>query len=323
MRLYAIVVALVGIVLVLLLSGSLFTVGEAEQVIVTEFGRPVGDPITSAGLHWKTPFVQDVRRFEKRVLRWDGEPREISTREKKFIFIDTMARWRIGDPLTFLQAVGDIEAAQQRLDNIIDGVVKDTISSTALIDVVRSTSRAMAVDTEPGAGAGGEGFEEAAENVTVGRPKLLAHVTEEAAKRLTPLGIELLDVRVTRVNFVDKVLQDVYRRMVSERQRIAERFRSEGQGERARILGSLEKEQKRITSEAFRDAEKTRGEADAKAAAIYSEAYSKDPDFYAFVRSLETLEAAVADGTTTALLSTKGALFNLLRDSGAVPGAKR
>lgn len=323
MRFSAIVVVLALLAAILLLSGSLFTVGEAEQVIVTEFGRPVGDPITSAGLHWKTPFVQDVRRFEKRVLRWDGEPREISTREKKFIFIDTMARWRIGDPLTFLQAVGDVEAAQQRLDNIIDGVVKDTISSTALIDVVRSTSRVMAVDTEPGAGKGREGFEEAAENVTVGRPKLLAQVTEEAAKRLTPLGIELLDVRVTRVNFVDKVLQDVYRRMVSERQRIAERFRSEGQGERARILGQLEKEQKRITSEAFRDAEKTRGEADAKAAAIYAEAYSKDPDFYAFVRSLETLEAAVADGTTTALLSTKGGLLNLLRDSGSAPPAKR
>lgn len=323
MRYSAILAVLAVVALVLLLSASLFTVGEQEQVIVTEFGRPVGDPITSAGLHWKTPFVQDVRRFEKRVLRWDGEPREISTREKKFIFIDTMARWRIGDPLTFLQAVGDVEAAQQRLDNIIDGVVKDTISSTALIDVVRSTSRTMAVDTEPGRGAAGEGFEEAVENVTVGRPKLLEHVTDEAAKRLTPLGIELLDVRVTRVNFVDKVLQDVYRRMVSERQRIAERFRSEGQGERARVLGQLEKEQKRITSEAFRDAEKTRGEADAKAAAIYAEAYSKDPDFYAFVRSLETLETALAEGTTTVLLSTKGGLFDLLREAGGAPGAKR
>jgi membrane protease subunit HflC len=324
MRFSAIVVVLAVVAALLLLNGSLFTVGEAEQAIVTEFGRPVGKPITSAGLHWKTPFIQDVRRFEKRVLRWDGEPREISTREKKFIFIDTMARWSIGDPLTFLQAVGDVEAAQQRLDNIIDGVVKDTISSTALIDVVRSTSRAMAVDTAPGGGgAAGGGFEEAAEIVTIGRPKLLEHVTEEAAKRLTPLGIELLDVRITRVNFVDKVLQDVYRRMVSERQRIAERFRSEGQGERARILGQLEKEQKRITSEAFRDAEMTRGAADAQAARIYAEAYSKEPDFYAFVRSLETLETAVADGTTTALLSTKGALLNLLRDPGGAAGAKR
>ena len=324
MKLSTIVVVLALVAAALLANGSLFTVGEAEQVIVTEFGRPVGDPITAAGLHWKTPFIQDVRRFEKRVLRWDGEPREISTREKKFIFIDTMARWRIDSPLTFLQSVGDVENAQQRLDNIIDGVVKDTISSTALIDVVRSTSRTMAVDTDQGiGGSAGSGFEEAAEVVTIGRPKLLQKVTEEAAKRLKALGIELLDVRITRVNFVDKVLQDVYRRMISERQRIAERFRSEGQGERARILGQLEKEQKRITSEAFRDAEKTRGEADAQAARIYADAYSKDPDFYVFVRSLETLETAVADGTTTALLSTKGGLLNLLKDFGSASPPKR
>jgi membrane protease subunit HflC len=321
-KLSTIVVVLALLAAALLLNGSLFTVGEAEQVIVTEFGRPVGDPITAAGLHWKTPFVQDVRRFEKRVLRWDGEPREISTREKKFIFIDTMARWRIADPLAFLQSVGNMENAQQRLDNIIDGVVKDTISSTALIDVVRASNRPMADDADA-ANGGAPGAGDAATAVTIGRPRLLLQITTEAAKRLTTLGIELLDVRITRLNFVDKVLEDVYRRMISERQRIAERFRSEGQGERARILGQLEKEQKRITSEAFRDAEKTRGEADAQAARIYADAYSKDPDFYAFVRSLETLETAVADGTTTALLSTKGGLLNLLKEPGAVSSPKR
>jgi len=315
----AIVLALIVLAALLVGSGCFYTLAETEQAIITEFGKPVGEPVVHAGLHWKTPFVQDVRRFEKRVLRWDGEPREISTREKKFIFIDTMARWRIADPLAYLQSVGNIDNAQQRLDNIIDGVVKDTISSTALIDVVRASTRPMADDADAAGGSAGgaPSLEDAATTVTIGRPQLLLRITTEAAKRLTTLGIELLDVRITRLNFVDKVLEDVYRRMISERQRIAERFRSEGQGERARILGQLEKEQKRISSEAYRDAERTRGDADATAARTYAEAYSQDADFYAFVKSLETLEAAVGDRSTTAVLSTKGELLRLLEDSGA------
>jgi membrane protease subunit HflC len=315
----AVALALLVLAALLVGSGCFYTLAETEQAIITEFGKPVGAPVVHAGLHWKTPFVQDVRRFEKRVLRWDGEPREISTREKKFIFIDTMARWRIADPLAYLQSVGNIDNAQQRLDNIIDGVVKDTISSTALIDVVRASTRPMADDADAAGGSAGgaPNLEDAATTVTIGRPQLLLRITTEAAKRLTTLGIELLDVRITRLNFVDKVLEDVYRRMISERQRIAERFRSEGQGERARILGQLEKEQKRISSEAYRDAERTRGEADATAARTYAEAYSQDADFYAFVKSLETLEAAVGDRSTTAVLSTKGELLRLLEDPGA------
>jgi membrane protease subunit HflC len=312
----AVALALVVLAALLVGSGCFYTLAETEQAIITEFGKPVGAPVVLAGLHWKTPFVQDVRRFEKRVLRWDGEPREIPTREKKFIFIDTMARWRIADPLAFLQSVGTMENAQQRLNNIIDGVVKDTISSTALIDVVRASNRPMADDADA-ANGGAPGAGDAATTVTIGRPRLLLQITTEAAKRLTTLGIELLDVRITRLNFVDKVLEDVYRRMISERQRIAERFRSEGQGERARILGQLEKEQKRISSEAYRDAERTRGEADATAARTYAEAYSQDADFYAFVKSLETLEAAVGDRSTTAVLSTKGDLLKLLEEPGA------
>ncbi len=324
MKAAGILVALLVLAALLVGSGCFYTLAETEQAIVTEFGKPVGGPVVHAGLHWKTPFVQDVRRFEKRVLRWDGEPREISTREKKFIFIDTMARWRIADPLLFLQSVGNLDNAQQRLDNIIDGVVKDTISSTALIDVVRASTRPMVDDADAagGAASAAPGLEDAAKPVTIGRPKLLLQITTEAAKRLTSLGIELLDVRITRLNFVDKVLEDVYRRMISERQRIAERFRSEGQGERARILGQLEKEQKRISSEAFRDAEKTRGEADATAARTYAEAYAQDPDFYSFVKSLETLEASVADRSTTAVLSTKGELLRLLEEPGAPRGPK-
>jgi len=295
---------LLGIGLVVV-SSSAYTVGEAEQVIITEFGRPVGAPITEAGLHWKTPFIQDVRRFEKRVQRWHGEPREISTREKKFIFLDTMARWRIADPLAFLQSVGSIHNAKQRLDNIIDGVVKDTVSSQALIDVVRASNRVMLLDVDTP-------DEEKPERVTVGRHELMARITTEAADRLRQLGVEVLDVRITRVNFVDKVLQDVYRRMISERQRIAERFRSEGQGERARILGELEREQKRISSEAFRDAEKTRGDADATAARTYADAYQSNPEFYAFVKSLETLKSALSSGETTAVLSTDNDLLRWL-----------
>jgi membrane protease subunit HflC len=323
MKIGIVVVAVLLIGALMIGSGCFYTLPETEQAIITEFGKPVGDPVLDAGLHWKTPFVQDVRRFEKRVLRWDGEPREISTREKKFVFIDTMGRWRISDPLAFLRAVGNVENAQQRLDNIIDGVVKDTISSTALIDVVRATTRPMKTDTDNASAtpdqAAPSGIEEAATVVTIGRPQLMQRITAEAAKRLTSLGIELLDVRIKRLNFVDRVLEDVYRRMISERQRIAERFRSEGQGERARILGQLEKEQKRISSEAYRDAEKTRGDADATAARTYAEAYSRDAAFYSFVKSLDTLETSVADGRTNAVLSTKGELLELLQGAGATP----
>jgi membrane protease subunit HflC len=296
---------------VIVFSTSAYTVGETEQVIITEFGRPVGAPIRSAGLHFRTPFVETVRRFEKRVLRWDGEPREISTREKKFIFVEPMARWRISDPLLFLQTVGDLNNAQQRLDNIIDGVVKDTVSSQVVIDVVRASDRAMLSDVDVAAGP------EVAAKVAVGRPKLLRQIADEAASRLSSLGIELLDVRITRVIFVEKVLEDVYRRMISERQRIAARFRSEGEGERAKILGQLEKEEKRIRSEAARDAEKTRGDADATAARTYADAYQRDPEFYGFVKSLETLRSSLVDGKSTLVLSPQGDLLGLLRSSGA------
>jgi len=329
MKIHLVLLVVAVVVGLMIGSGCFYTLAETEQAIITEFGAPVGEPVLDAGLHFKTPFVQDVRRFEKRVLRWDGEPREISTREKKFVFIDTMGRWRIADPLAFLRAVATVENAQQRLDNIIDGVVKDTISSTALIDVVRATTRPMKMDTDNASasssagGGGASNLDEAAMVVTIGRPQLMQRITTEAAKRLTSLGIELLDVRIKRLNFVDRVLEDVYRRMISERQRIAERFRSEGQGERAKILGQLEKEQKRISSEAFRDAEKTRGDADATAARTYAEAYSRDPGFYAFAKSLETMEKSIADGTTTAVLSTDGELLDLLKSAGTSPASKQ
>lgn len=300
-----------ALLLILLLAGALlagssaYVVGEAEQAIITSFGKPIGAPVTEAGLHWKTPFIHDVRRLPRRVLCWRGEAREISTAEKKFIFVDTMARWRIAEPLLFLQSVGTEGSAQGRLDNIIDGVVKDTVSSQALIDVVRATGREMALDV-------GADLDEAPAKPTLGRPELMTRITREAAIRLAPLGIELMDVRITRVNFVDQVLKDVYRRMVSERQRIAEQFRSEGQGEKAKILGELERDQKKTLSEAFRDAETMRGSADAAAARTYAEAYARNPDFYAFLKSLETLETSLASGDTTAVLSTDSELLRLL-----------
>jgi membrane protease subunit HflC len=293
------------VVAAVLAAGSCYVVGEREQVIVTEFGRPIGAPITEAGLHWKKPFLQDVRRLDKRVLFWRGEAREISTREKKFIFVDTMARWRIADPLLFLQSVGDARNAQTRLDNIIDGVVKDTVSSQGLIDVVRASGREMAQDVDTSQ-------DEAPQKPELGRPELMKRITQEAAIRLAPLGIELLDVRITRVNFVEQVLADVYQRMISERRRIAEQFRSEGLGEKARILGELERDQKTTISEAERDASIQRGTADATAARTYAEAYQKDPAFYAFLKSLETLKTALAGGETTVVLSTDGELLRLL-----------
>ena len=275
-----------------------YRVSESEQAIITQFGDPVGDPVTEPGLHFKVPFVQTVNRFEKRFLEWDGNPNQVPTRDKRFIWVDTYARWRIVDPLLFFQRLRDERGAQSRLDDILDGETRNAVARYDLIELVRSSNRDpddVLVESEE---------EEAILNVIEkGRERISGEILERASTRTADLGIELLDLRIKRINYVDEVQQDVFERMIAERRRIAALFLSEGEGEAARIRGERERELQRIQSEAFRTAEELRGKADAEATNIYAGAYGRDADFYAFTRSLESYEK-VMDGDTMFILGT-------------------
>ena len=283
-----------------------YTVSETEQVIITQFGEPVGDPVVAPGLHFKLPFIQRSNFFEKRFLEWDGNPNQVPTRDKRFIWVDTYARWRIVDPLLFFQRLRDERGAQSRLDDILDGETRNAVARHDLIELVRSSNRDPAdvlIESEE---------EEAIlEQIERGRLEVTRTILDTAAGRTADLGIELLDFRFKRINYVEEVQQDVFARMIAERQRIAEEFRSEGQGESARIHGERERELAQIQSEAYRRAEELRGEADANATRIYAEAYNRDEDFYAFTKSLETYEATM-DPETLFILGTDSELLRFL-----------
>lgn len=292
------------------LSSSLYIVRETEQVVITQFGKPVGKPITTPGLKMKTPFVQNIHAFEKRFLEWDGSPNQIPTKDKRFIWVDSYARWRITDPLLFFQRLHDERGAQSRLDDILDGETRNTIAKHELIDLVRSTNRPMVVADD----VAELSQPEAAERVEFGRNALTAEVLKNAQRRTVDLGIEILDFRVKQINYVDAVRQEVYARMISERKRIAERFRSEGAGEAARIAGERERELRVIESEAYRKAQEIRGKADAAAADIYAAAYNRDPEFYRFLKTMGTLEKSF-DADTVMVLSTDGEMLKYLNTS--------
>jgi membrane protease subunit HflC len=303
---YVAVVGVLTVSIVILIAASAFRVGEAEQVIITQFGDPVGTPIATPGLHFKVPFVQQTNFFDKRFLEWDGSPNQVPTRDKRFIWVDTYARWRIVDPLRFFQRLRDERGAQSRLDDILDGETRNAVARYDLIELVRNSNRSR--DDIP--------IEAAEEEVILnviekGREQVSREILERAADRTADLGIELLDLRIKRINYVDEVQQDVFARMIAERQRIAELYRSEGQGEAARIEGERERELQRIQSEAFKAAEELRGQADAEATQIYAAAYGRDPDFYAFTRSLEAYEK-VMDSGTTAIMDTDSELLKYL-----------
>jgi membrane protease subunit HflC len=296
-------------VLLILLSNSLYIVNETEQVIITQFGEPVGDPVITPGMKIKVPFLQTVNRFDKRFLAWDGERNEIPTKDKRYIWVDTYARWRIVDPLLFFQRLRDEMGAQSRLDDIIDGETRTAVAKNALVEMVRSTNRPpedIQVDSE----------EESAilTEIDKGRDEIVQQIYEEASKKVKELGIELLDVQFKRINYIESVQKDVFDRMIAERQRIAERFRSEGQGEAARIRGERERDLKRIQSEAYREAQEIRGKADGEATRIYAEAYNRDPSFYAFMKSLETYEQTV-DSNTTFVLTTNSDLLRYMKNA--------
>jgi membrane protease subunit HflC len=301
------VVVIVLLLVLVVLSSALFIVQETQQVVITQFGKPVGRPITTPGLHMKMPFVQNAYAFERRFLEWDGDPNQIPTKDKRFIWVDTYARWRITDPLLFFQRLRDERGAHSRLDDILDGETRNTIAKHELIDLVRSTNRPFVVAEDVAELSQGQPVE----NVAFGRDKLTAEVLLNARRRTVDLGIEILDFRFKRVGYVDEVRQEVYARMISERKRIAERYRSEGAGEAARIAGEKERELRVIESEAYRQAQEIRGKADAAAADIYASAYSRDPEFYRFLKTMGTLKDSF-DAETILLLSTDGDLLRYL-----------
>ena len=297
---------IVLLAIVFLLDQATYTVSETEQVIITQFGDPVGDPVISPGLHFKVPFIQRVNVFDNRFLEWDGNPNQVPTRDRRFILVDTYARWRITDPLLFFQRLRDERGAQSRLDDILDGETRNAVARHNLIELVRSTNRNEA-DVQI------ESEEEAVilEALEQGRQEITREILQTAAGRTADLGIELLDLRLKRINYVAEVQQDVFARMIAERQRVAEEFRSEGQGEAARIDGERERELSQIQSEAYRIAEELRGKADATATAVYAESYDRDADFYAFTKSMETYEETM-DGETVFILDTDSELLRFL-----------
>jgi len=296
------------LLLAILLFFSVYTVSETEQVILTQFGRPVGGLVKEPGLHAKVPLIQDVHRFDKRWLEFDGDAREITTRDKKYIWVDTYARWRIADPLRFYQAVRDERGAQSRLDDIVDGETRNAVASFDLIELVRSSNRVFEKTEE----LEGIGAAEAMAQIDTGREKIGQTILEKAAKITPEFGIELVDVRFRRINYVESVQQKVFERMTSERKRIAERSRSEGQGRAAEIRGQKERDILALTSVGYRSAQELKGAADAKATGIYARAYGKDPELYQFTKTMDTLGAGL-DDKTWLILSTDSDLLKYLK----------
>lgn len=287
---------------------SVYVVKETEQVILTQFGRPIGQPITEPGISVKVPFIQKVSYFDKRYLEWDGDANQVPTKDKKFIFVDSYARWQIVDPLQFFIRLNDERGAQSRISDILDGETRNAVASHDLIELVRSTNRTPE-QTE-------EFLEEldVLDDIAIGRDEIEKLVLERANQRTSDLGIRILDFRFKRMNYVDEVRLSINQRMISERNQIADLFRSEGQGEARRIEGDKERELAAIQSEAERQAEEIRGRADAEATSIYAAAYNKSAtarQLYSFLKGLEALEASM-DEQTTIVLSTNSELFKLL-----------
>jgi membrane protease subunit HflC len=303
-----------GLVLLLTLSGAFFTMDETEQVIITQFGKPIGEARTNAGLHLKLPFIHEVNRLEKRVLRWDGRPSEMPTKDKTYIVVDAFGRWRIRDPKQYFLRLRDERSAQSRLDDILGSEIRNAIARHELIEVIRSTrDRVPAVDSslvgtnEPAVGR--------LYPIRRGRPLVEEEIFTNAAPKIAVFGVELLDVQFKRVNYNPSVAQRIYERMISERQQIAERFRSEGAGEAAKISGQRQKDLQTIESEAYRRIQEIRGAADARATEIYAAAYNRSPETAAFYRFLRTLESykAVLTNDTTLILTTESDFFRLLK----------
>ncbi len=300
---------IITVILIICFFNSAYVVDETEQVVITQFGEPIGKPVKEPGLYFKIPFIQKANFFPKQLLEWDGVPGQIPTLDKTYIWVDTFARWRIVDPLKYFQTVNNEMGAQARLDDIIDSAVRNYITSYPLIETVRWTNRAL--DTFE---AGMERVQEISPLGTVnfGREKITEGILNQAQSKLLQFGIELVDVKIKRLNYVEEVQKSVFQRMIAERKQIAEKFRSEGQGEASKIEGKKEKELKKIISEAYRKAQEIKGEADAEATKIYAEAYSKDPELYSFLESLRIYKEAF-DKNSTIILTTDSEFLKYLK----------
>jgi membrane protease subunit HflC len=297
---------------VILLVNSAYIIDQSEQGIIVQFGEPIGDVVDEPGLHWRVPFIQEVRRFDRRLLAWDGDVSQIPTLGREFIVVDTTARWRIADPLQFLRSVRDESGARTRLDDIIDSVARDIVSGTDLEEIVRSAD--WSVDVTGIAAEEGLTLDESElEKPKKGRGQLEREMLTAASRLMPGLGIELVDVRIKRINYIDSVRVQVESRMISERQSIAERFRSEGQGRSQEILGNMEKELRRIRSEAERTAQEIIGRADAEATRIYGQSYGRDPEFYSFFKTLESYEAIGENSTL--IIDAKSEFFRYLEST--------
>ncbi|EGF30931.1 HflC protein [Oxalobacteraceae bacterium IMCC9480] len=301
-------------------SGTFFTLQEGQQAVIVQFGKPVGETLTKAGLHIKVPLIQDVRVFEKRLLIWDGSPNQIPTKGREFIWIDTTARWRIADAKTFLESVASEAGARSRLDDIIDSVVRDQVSGSELRELVRSASWVVPegeiMDEVPS-----EVRDALEQKIVRGREEITRTILAEARKIIPQYGIELVDVRIKRLDYIESVREGVYARMISERKRIAAQFRSEGEGRSAEILGEMEKDLSQIRSSAYRQVQEVRGNADAKATRVYGDAYNADPEFYAFSRTLESYKEE-QNKNSVMILTTDSDYYRYLKRSGVAPATR-
>jgi membrane protease subunit HflC len=306
-------IAIVVVLVLLIVSGAFYTVQMWEQVIITQFGDPVGEPIDEAGLHFKVPVIQEVNRIEKRVLEWDGQIAEMPTRDKLYILVDTFARWKIKDPLEYFRSLRDERSAQSRLDDILGSETRNAVARHDLIEIIRNTKDRTPLSSEDV----GEFVTESSGlgAIVEGRSAIEKQILEAAKVKLAAIGIELLDVRFKRVNYSREVEKGIFGRMISERQQIAERFRSEGEGEAARILGNKERDLRKIESEAYKTVQETLGKADAESTAIYAKAYGPSKEAEEFYRFTKTLEAysSILDRDSTVILSTDSELFELLK----------
>jgi len=306
-KFFSVLITVFIFVIVLIFGGAFYIVNESEQVVITQFGKPVGNPITNPGLKLKKPFLETANYFDKRFIAWDGEPKQVSTRDKRFININTYARWRISDPLQYAKRLFDESKALTRLGSVLEGATQNAIANHDLIELVRSSNRTYV--------SGQENSDEKSNKekaiIKSGRDELTKEILALAKESTIDLGIEILDFKFKRINYVPEVRQKVYERMISERKRIAEEFRSQGAGESARISGQKDRDLKEITSDAYRRSQEIKGRADGEAANIYAGAYNKNPSFYRFMRTMEIYREAL-DDETVLVLSTEGEFLKYL-----------
>lgn len=305
------IILIVFAAVLFLAYNSAYIVDETEQVVITQFGKVVGDPITASGLKFKLPFLQKANVFAKNLLTWNGIPGQVPTQDKTYIYVDSFARWKIVDPVKFIQTVNNEMSAIDRLNGIIDPAVRNLITSHPLVESVRNTDRSMDTfeyDVD-------ENVKRVQYKINLGRDEITRLIVEQASEKLKEFGIELVDVKIKRINYIDNVRQAVYERMIAERKQIAEKYRAEGEGEASNIRGEKEKELQVIKSQAYRDSQKIKGDADGEAARIYSTAYGADPEFYAFVKSLEVYKESLKKDTTL-ILSTNSDFMKYLKGIG-------